>query len=60
MVPSPRRLLEAMLVELTDEQIESMKVATYLGWTEVSLTEYEDRANRIAEIHFRLQRPEAG
>jgi hypothetical protein len=55
MVPAATHLLEATLVELAAEQAESIETATFLGWSEQSTQEFDNRSNRIHEIRAALQ-----
>jgi hypothetical protein len=55
MVPAHRKPLLDSLNALTKVQIETIRNATYLGWTEESLRAYEERWRVIAEIHAKLR-----
>lgn len=44
---------------LTKLQIEAIRDATYIGWTEESLRIYEERWNLIAAIHAKLRYAES-
>ena len=54
MGPARRKPLLDSLHALTKLQIEAIKDATYIGWTEESLRAYEERWKVIAAIHEQL------
>ena len=55
MGPAQRKPLLNSLDALTKLQIEAIKDATYIGWTEESLRIYEERWKLIAAIHAQLR-----
>ena len=55
MGPAQRKPLLDSLQALTQLQIEAIKDATYIGWTEDSLRAYGERWRIIAEIHAKLR-----
>jgi hypothetical protein len=50
-----RKSLLHAIHALTKLQIEMIRDATYIGWTEESLRVYEERWRIIAEIHAKLR-----
>ena len=55
MVPSERRSLEATLAQLHNEQIKAIEDATYIGWTQVSRRDYDERGHLIRKIRQQLE-----
>ena len=54
-MPTTRRAeLTAKITALHEQQIESLREATFMGWTSEQKVEHEERKDRIAELQREL------